>query len=600
MTDQAHARAPRKRWLSHVGGALAVLTAAGAAWGVPGCGAHNANNSSTNGNGEDGGGPGGSGSSGGSSGSGGTNCTGNDVVAPKRLIRLTFNQIVNTIGAVLPNPNTNGVSNIQTQLTTNYQIVDAQHRTFPPLSSPREGAVITQGVWTQDDLMARDVGQFVFNNFPSVTNCTNVTDMCAQTWLGTFAQGVFRRPLSSDETSALMAVYTNDKNLGGSVQEATQYTVYAALSAPQFLYRTEFGTDQSKMGPLTPYELASEISYFLTDGPPDTQLLSAAASNSLSTPAQLQAQVSRLLVLPATKANLEAAMFSYFGIPTIETVVIDTTKFPAWNMGLANSMRHETELFLHNTLWSGVVGDLLLSSKSSINNTLASFYGISPFPQGGSTPDKDGFALTTVPSNRSGIVTQSGFLVARANPNAPSIVKRGLLFNGSFLCGTNPPFPSDPAIVAQVQALSANTNLTERQKADYRAKTSPCNGCHPGFDPYGEALGNYDTLGAYITTDTDGSMINATVTLPPLAGGVEVHNAVEMAQALAKAGAFLNCMTNNVIAYALAEPVVAASVSSCSTTDIASAATAAGGSFSALVTQIASSQTLAARMPGGM
>ena len=83
-----------------------------------------------------------------------------------------------------------------------------------------------------------------------------------------FAQKAFRRPLSADEQARFLKVYTDTKTAGGSINEAVQYSVYAALQSPLFLYRTEFGGNSTVEGPLAPYEMASQLSLFLSDGPP--------------------------------------------------------------------------------------------------------------------------------------------------------------------------------------------------------------------------------------------------------------------------------------------------------------------------------------------
>jgi len=529
---------------------------------------------------------------GGGPGSGGELCAGTDVVAPKRIIRLSFNQMESSIRALLGDT-------IADKIALDYQIADAQHRTFPPLSNPREGAVVTDTVWTLDDQIAQEAAQYVHDNFGAATGCGSATDACAQGFVTSFATKAFRHPLSADESAAVTKVYTDVKALGLTVEEATQYGVYAALSAPQFLYRTEFGTSAMSMGSLTPYELASAVSYFLTDGPPDAQLLAAAANGGLASSDQLRAQVTRILGTDAARANLEAALFGYFAIPTIETIVVDTTKFPEWNDGLRNSMRHESELFLHDVLWGGLISDLLTSRTSTINASLATLYGVTPFPQPGAQMDADGFAPTQLPDNRSGIITQSGFLVARARPDRPSVVGRGLLVNATFLCGQNPAFPAGlQDMIAAVTAMLANA--TEREKAAYRADPSHvCSGCHPSFDPYGLALENYDILGKYRTVDDQGRPIDASVTLPPSAGSAMVANAVEMAGVLATNGAFAKCMANNMIAYALAEPAAGLTLDSCAVSNVARAVAASDGSFTSLVAAIVESKALSARSPGG-
>ena len=52
-------------------------------------------------------------------------------------------------------------------------------------------------------------------------------------------------------------------------------------------------------------------------------------------------------------------MMSYFAIPTIETIVVEDSG--VHDAAVRNSMYHESELFLRNTLWTGKVADLLTS-----------------------------------------------------------------------------------------------------------------------------------------------------------------------------------------------------------------------------------------------
>jgi hypothetical protein len=540
---------------------------------------------------------------GGNTGVGGTGapaaCTGDPVIAPKRMVRLTFNQLTTSIRALLGDAIGNQIANNPVYAD---DLVDAQHRWFPPLSSPREGSVIVDAVWATGDQVAQEAAKYVFDNFATVTKCTTASDACAQTWLRGFAAGAFRRPLTAEETTRFNQIYADLKDptkVGLTIQQATQFGAYAILDAPQFLYRTEFGASAVAAGVLTPYELASELAYFLTDGPPDSSLLNAAANNQLSTPGEVTAQIDRILATPAAKANLEAAMFGYFAIPNIESIVIDTNLFTTWNEGIRNSLYHESELFLRETLWNGKVGDLLTSRTSVINATLAPYYGLGQFPPPGAALDADGFTKVTLPPERSGMMTQGGFLVARARPMAGSVVGRGLLVNAAFLCATNPPFPT--ALASEIDAVSETLkDETERAKADYRKTASKCATCHPGFDPYGLALENFDGIGRFRSVDEMGRPIDASVTLPPLAGGATVKNAAEMAAVLAGGGAFATCMSKNLLNFALGETAVALGTNSCAVRNIADQLAAPGdGSFTSLVRAIALSTTLTSRLPGG-
>jgi hypothetical protein len=290
-------------------------------------------------------------------------------------------------------------------------------------------------------------------------------------------------------------------------------------------------------------------------------------------------------------------MFGYFAIPNIEAVVIDTNVFTTWNEGLRNSMEHETDLFLQDMLWNGKVNDLLTSKTSYINATLAPFYGAA-LPAAGTT-DADGFGKVMLPSTRAGILTQGGFLVARARPMAGSVVGRGLLVNAAFLCATNPAFPAALASTIDMVTMML-ADQTERAKSDYRRMTAPCMGCHPNFDPYGLALENYDGIGRYRTVDDKNRPIDAAVTLPALAGGAMVNGAVDLGQALASGGVFANCVAKNLFNFALAEtPATPLATNACAIRNVSDTFTASGdGTFSSLVRGIAISSTLATRTGG--
>ncbi|HWA70858.1 MAG TPA: DUF1592 domain-containing protein [Polyangiaceae bacterium] len=518
-------------------------------------------------------------------------CTGTDAVAPKRLVRLTFNQVANSIRTWFGNA-------LADQISSTYEIGDPTSRTFPPLASPREGSVVTDATWAKLDLISQAVGKYVFDNFSTVTSCgASPTDACAQMYLQTLGTKVFRRPLASAEVTRINSLYSAMKSVGGTVNEGVQHGVYALLQSPEFLYRQEFGTNATQEGPLTAYELASQLSYFLTDGPPDQALLDAAAQNKLSTKEELSAQATRLLATDAAKKNLQSAMFAYFSLPGLDTVVIDPTKTTfQFTDGVRNAMYNEATLFINNTLWNGKVVDLMTSRKSSINPNLAQLYGVT-FPT--TNVGTDGFATVTLPENRAGLLTMAGFLTARARTDNQSVVGRGLLVNASIVCAENPEFPAGLAdMINSINQMQAAANLSEREKANYRATNGPCSGCHPKFDPFGLTLENYDVIGKYQTEDASKRPIDPAVTLPEAAGGLMVKNAVDMAQKLAASGAFETCMAKNLIAYALAEGAQV-TPQSCSTRAVATAYAGGDKTFSSLVMNVASSKVFSVRAAGG-
>ncbi len=512
-------------------------------------------------------------------------CDGPEIAMPKRLIRLSFNQIASSLKPIFG-------ADFGNKVLVDNQIPPTTERTFPPLGDTSEGSTYIDTKWQSADAIATAAGKHALDNFAAFTSCTDApTPECAKAFVLKLAEQAFRRPLVDREKTSVQQVYDEVVSAGGTPQQAVQSAVSAIFDSPQFLYRTEFGASPAT-GPLTPYELASQLSYFLTDGPPDADLLAAAAQNKLATEAEIAAQVDRIVALPATKLNLQDTVFASFGIARVTSVVIDGLPPETFNSGVANSMFRESQLFINNVLWNGgKVSDLATSRKSFINAQLAPLYGIA-------TPtvvDADGFGAVDLPENRAGIITSLGFLTSRSRPDQQSVVGRGLSVNDAILCQQNPAFPEN--LADQIKNLSAmQANLSERDRANYRATNAPCLGCHPGFDPYGISLENFDVVGRFRTMDAEGRPIDASVTLPEIAGGSVANNAVEMGQALAATGAFSGCIASRLLTYALAETGV--SGNSCATRIIADKLKTGDQSFSSLVRAVAVSKTLTQRTGG--
>jgi hypothetical protein len=513
-------------------------------------------------------------------------CEGWDVAMPKRLIRLSFNQLVTSLGPIFGEA-------FKIDLAEKNSVKDPTERTFPPLGDTDEGSSYIDSKWQTADAMAKAASEKALTDFATLSGCgATPSAECAQAYLPKLAERAFRRPLTERERTSLMTVYSDAAGHGASISEAAQYTIWAIFDSPHFLYRTEFGATPNVEGPLTPYELASQLSYFLTDGPPDDMLLAAAAQNQLATPEQIAPHVDRLLTTPAARLNLQAAVVASLGISKVLSVVIDPAKVPEFNGGVAASMFHETELFVRDVLWNGgKVPELVTSRKGFVNAKLAALYGV-PVP---TTLDADGFGQVELPAQRAGILTSLGFLTSRSRPDAQSVVGRGLSVNDTILCQQNPAFPE--GLADQIKQLTmAQGNLSERERADYRAANAPCSGCHPSFDPFGVSLENFDVIGRYRTTDEQQRPINAAVMLPATAGGTMAQSATEMGQALASTGVFAACTATKLLTYALAETGVKGT--SCATKAVTDRFVKTDQSFAALVREVAVSKTLTHRAGG--
>lgn len=543
-----------------------------------------AGNPNSNNNGSGPNGPG-SGGSGGSGTTGTASCDDDDmgVAIPRRLVRLTYSQLANGVSALLGETARSAVD------ATNV-VPSPSERKFQPLFT--EGERISTAVFPKTRQLAKAAADTV----TAAPGCTAGDDACAQQYLLTLAEKAYRRPLTADEKTSITDLFAELKAHGNSTEVAVSFGVKGILLAAPALYRTEFGPANGQGGRLEPHEIASQISYFLSDGPPDDALMAAAANGALATDEGVREQVDRLLQTPAVRENLKQVMLAYFQIGNIFADIKDPELYPEYTTGLKNSMYTENDRFVMDVLWNGKVDDLLSSRKAFVNKVIAPLYGVT-YP-GPATDLEDVFLPVELPADeRAGLLTRGAMLAMRSRPEDTSVVSRGLFINATMLCATQPAEPP-ASVLDQVDQQLADKTQTQRQKAEYRAQTSPCGGCHAFFDPYGLVLENYDAIGRFRTNYTgfpNTPVIDTTTTLPEEAGGIQVANVFEFVQAVTENGRFTHCVTANLMRYALADASLLTS-EDCAISKTNTAFRATDQTFASLVKEVAVARTISTRV----
>jgi len=520
------------------------------------------------------------------------------VIAPQRTLLLTSTQLVNSIEALTNDGEARAIVDEGVfQVTTDFQ------RRFPPTYSEQFRSIPDSTTMTYFTALARHVAKYVFDNFGKMTNCPPGTDACAETYLDKFAEKAYRRPLDASEQSGLDARWEAARGVG-TTEEATREVITAILTAPQFLFRSEMG-DPSRASvsppgvPLTPYELASALSFFLTDRPPDQPLLDDARAGTL--PDTLATHVDRLLATPAARAWLTKLVETLYTLNQLPGAIIDPSKFPIVSGGsLYGDVQQEAHLFLDEALWNGKLTDLLLSRTTFLNSNLATMvYGV-PAPPG-ATPTT--FVRTTLPAEqRSGLLTSAGFITRWARSTGVAVDRRGLYIGALMLCREFPPPPETAWDGERAQAQILATQ-TAQEQVGYRASMPLCASCHVHFEPYGAALDEYDVVGRVRTVDDLGKPVDAHATLPPELGGVTIRNAVDLARVIGLSPMFKGCMAKNMLTYALTDawvelPSPTDGKAGCAAADVVRRFDAGGAAtFSGLMRAVALSQAFALRLP---
>jgi hypothetical protein len=174
------------------------------------------------------------------------------------------------------------------------------------------------------------------------------------------------------------------------------------------------------------------------------------------------------------------------------------------------------------------------------------------------------------------------------------------MVTAAILC--MPPDPPPEAIQSAVEAAKASIATSTAQEQVASRSTGLCGTCHSQIDPYGLVLEYYDNLARYRTTDHLGKPVDGTTKLPDMLGGMNVSNAVQLAESLASSPAFTNCMARTVLQYALVDFTAPVDVplppktAGCAVTDIVDKYKSADGkTFSDLIRVTTTSPAFALR-----
>jgi hypothetical protein len=287
-------------------------------------------------------------------------------------------------------------------------------------------------------------------------------------------------------------------------------------------------------------ELASRLSYFLWNSMPDDELLTAALRGKLQTNAGLDTQLRRMLRAPKAFALAENFAGQWLEIRNLDSIKPDPDKFPAWNAGLRDALRRETQLFFAWILQNNrPISDFIDARYTFLNDSLAGYYGIA----GVRGPEFRRVPLAT--RERGGVLSQGSVLAVSSYPTRTSVVLRGKYVLQNILGSPPPPPPPDvPALDEQAAATSASL----RQQMEAHRSNAVCASCHARMDPLGFGLESYDAIGRW-RSDDGGQPVDASGVLP---SGESFQSPAELRQILKRRlPDFARCLTEKMLTYAL-------------------------------------------------
>ncbi len=321
-----------------------------------------------------------------------------------------------------------------------------------------------------------------------------------------FAGQAYRRPLTDDEATDLRTLYHSLRQQELPHEEAFRLTLARVLVSPAFLYRAETPGPGAGQGPVSDWELATRLSYFLWSSQPDDELRRVAAEGRLRDTEVLLAQTRRML--RDAKTRRLATEFACQWLQIYEFNGLDEKSdrhFPTF-LGLRDSMYEEsiqffTSLFQNN----GSVLDILDADYTFLNEDLAKHYAI-PGVSGPEWRRVEGVRQYS----RGGILAQATTLSKQSGASRTSPILRGNWVS-EVLLGERlprppkgiPPLPDDEA---------ATEGLTVRELVEKHSSDAKCAVCHRRIDPFGFSLEAYDAIGRWREKDLGDRPIDTKVT----------------------------------------------------------------------------------------
>ena len=405
-------------------------------------------------------------------------------------------------------------------------------------------------------------------NFSGIIDCSGISgDQCLTRFVDGIGLKLFRRPLTTVERTAYAALFAADLSAGDN-KESIKMALRTMLTSPQFLYRSEVGVPGASLSAaklptgiasdayvLTPYELASFLSYTFAGTAPDSLLLTAASKDELASDIQVQAQVERLLKTASAREHFGNFAAQWLHTDKVLSVAKDATLYPSFTAKVRKAMAQEVrDIFNHVVLDQGEAFTTLFDGNFTfVNQDLASFYSIS-----GVTGDamRKVSNLTT----RAGLVTSGAFLSVTAHDKETGPILRGVYARRNFMCHDVPPPPTGVKLdaIREEQRLAWEKYLAEnngkaasRKKYEFLTASEDCAGCHKEMiNPLGGGFEDFNAVGLPQTMDYNKLSIDASGVLYGIANpkdgqSVAFTGAKEVAHHIASFDTTRQCFIDN-------------------------------------------------------
>ena len=374
---------------------------------------------------------------------------------------------------------------------------------------------------------------------------TKADSTCATRFLKDTGRLVYRHPLDEAKVAELVGVAEAAADQLEDFYVGLGVALEAMLISPEAIFIVDF----SEPNPQTPgqerldaYSLASRLSFFLWNGPPDDELLRAAESGELHTLDGLERSVDRMLSSSRLEDGIRAFFDDMMAFDEFGSLAKDPLVYPMVTGATLADAREQTlrTVIDHLITRKQDYRDLFTTRSTFMSMSLAAIYG---------TPTTNGWVPYEFPedSARSGLLTHVSFLAAHSHAVRSSPTLRGKALRQLFLCQKVPDPPPDVDFSALEEAGDVPT---ARERLQVHNTNPSCAGCHLLVDPLGLSLENFDGAGRYRETE-NGAVLDTTGELD----GMQYNDSDGLVNAMREHPKLPYCLVSRLYAYGTGGPV---------------------------------------------
>jgi|GEM_PF-380224 len=359
-----------------------------------------------------------------------------------------------------------------------------------------------------------------------------------------FMEKAFRRPLLQGELERYLSFWKASKDDFDRYEDGVKEVLVAVLCSPNFLYLLEGEKPNSKTK-ADEFLLASKMSYFLWNTPPDEELKKLAKQGNLKR--ELPNQIIRMANSPKIKNMITSFAYDWLRVDRLKGMSANKKLYPDFTRFVKEDMAEETYSFIHYVLKENMsVLNFIDSDFAMLNQNLAEFYGVN-------NVKGNQFRPVAIPKekHRGGLLSQGAFLTGHSDGVQAHPIKRAVWLKEKILGDPPPPPPPNaPELDPETPGFES---LTLKEQLELHRNKASCIDCHLKIDPYGVAFENYDAVGRYQETMKK-KPIDATSKLPD---GTEVEGIEGIKEYILnlKRDDFTKSLVEHLYAYALGRDV---------------------------------------------